>query len=184
MNFISNHFVSISLLLCIVVLLFHIRDLRHKLRRLYAIVRRLHLQERTLLSELENKPQAKLSKEESLFVRICQLMDEDKPYASPDFKPEDLAASLGTNRTYLANAIKRYGGGLTISQFITRYRLRYASQLLERTDLDLSVNDVSQMAGFSSRSTFNRQFALFFNDTPSDYKDMLSRQRAGETPSK
>lgn len=178
MNFISNHFVSISLLLCIVVLLFHIRDLRHKLRRLSAIVRRLHLQERTLLSELENKPQAKLSKEESLFVRICQLMD------GPDFKPEDLAASLGTNRTYLANAIKRYGGGLTISQFITRYRLRYASQLLERTDLDLSVNDVSQMAGFSSRSTFNRQFALFFNDTPSDYKDMLSRQRAGETPSK
>ena len=176
MNFISNHFVSISLLLCIVVLLFHIRDLRHKLRRLSAIVRRLHLQERTLLSELENKPQAKLSKEESLFVRICQLMDEDKPYASPDFKPEDLAASLGTNRTYLANA--------TMSQFITRYRLRYASQLLERTDLDLSVNDVSQMAGFSSRSTFNRQFALFFNDTPSDYKDMLSRQRAGETPSK
>lgn len=121
MNFISNHFVSISLLLCIVVLLFHIRDLRHKLRRLSAIVRRLHLQERTLLSELENKPQAKLSKEESLFVRICQLMDEDKPYVSPDFKPEDLAASLGTNRTYLANAIKRYGGGLTISQFITRY---------------------------------------------------------------
>ena len=57
MNFISNHFVSISLLLCIVVLLFHIRDLRHKLRRLSAIVRRLHLQERTLLSELENKPQ-------------------------------------------------------------------------------------------------------------------------------
>lgn len=49
MNFISNHFVSISLLLCIVVLLFHIRDLRHKLRRLSAIVRRLHLQERTLL---------------------------------------------------------------------------------------------------------------------------------------
>lgn len=40
MNFISNHFVSISLLLCIVVLLFHIRDLRHKLRRLSAIVRR------------------------------------------------------------------------------------------------------------------------------------------------
>lgn len=106
MNFISNHFVNISLLLCIVVLLFHIRDLRHKLRRLSAIVRRLHLQERTLLSELENKPQAKLSKEESLFVRICQLMDEDKPYASPDFKPEDLAASLGTNRTYLANAIQ------------------------------------------------------------------------------
>ena len=73
MNFISNHFVSISLLLCIVVLLFHIRDLRHKLRRLSAIVRRLHLQERTLLSELENKPQAKLSKEESLFVRISPL---------------------------------------------------------------------------------------------------------------
>ena len=95
MNFISNHFVSISLLLCIVVLLFHIRDLRHKLRRLSAIVRRLHLQERTLLSELENKPQAKLSKEESLFVRICQLMDEDKPYVSPDFKPEDLYAVRG-----------------------------------------------------------------------------------------
>lgn len=71
MNFISNHFVSISLLLCIVVLLFHIRDLRHKLRRLSAIVRRLHLQERTLLSELENKPRANSARRKvSLYVSV------------------------------------------------------------------------------------------------------------------
>ncbi len=184
MNFISNHFVAICLLLCIVVLLFHIRDLHHRLRHLSALVRRLHLQERSQLSELETKPNEKLSKEESLFVRICQLMDEEMPYTNPGFKPEDLAVRLGTNRTYLANAIKCYGGGLTISQFIMRYRLRYASQLLERDDLDLSISDVAQMAGFSSRCTFNRQFALFFHDSPSDYKDMLSRQRVGETPSK
>lgn len=183
MEFINHHFVNAGLLLCIAVLIFHIYDLRKKLKQQSFIIQRLHLQERSQLAELETRPQETLNKQESLFVRICQYMDDEKPYTELDFKPENLAKALATNRTYLAHAIKIYAGGLTINQFITRYRLRYASQLLENNLSSFTLTEIAEKAGFSSRSTFNRLFVQFFGVSPSCYEEMLSRQRAGETPS-
>lgn len=56
MEFINHHFVNAGLLLCIAVLIFHINDLRKKLKQQSFIIRRLHLQERSQLAELETRP--------------------------------------------------------------------------------------------------------------------------------
>ena len=184
MGILSNSYFTICLLLGIVALMFYIHDLRRKNTLLQQVVRRLHLQERAQLSQLEEQKDAdKLNREEALFVKVCQYMDEAKPFTNPSLKIEDVVEALGTNRTYLGNAIRRYANGLTIQQFITRYRLRYAASLLEKATDDTPLSQLAEQAGFASRSTFNKHFFQFFHYTPSDFKALLSRQRMGDTPS-
>ena len=184
-NLLSNTpylFVIIVLIVAIGFLLVLVRDLNVRVKRLTLIVERLRLQERTQLSHLEEAQGKKtLTREEQLFVDLCKLMDTQRPFTNPNFKVDDLAKAMNTNRTYLANAIRTYADGLTIQAFIMRYRLRYAASLLELSN-GTNINEISEHAGFASRSTFNRQFFNFYGFTPSECKARFSRQRIGDMP--
>ena len=176
-------YISIIVILTVIIvaLLIWIRDLNDRIKKSSQVVQRLRLQERTQLSQLENKNDQNLNKEEQLFVNLCKYMDVEHPFTNADLKVEDLAKAMNTNRTYLGNSIRTYANGLTIQNFITRYRLRYAESLL-RTNHEMGINEICELAGFSSRSTFNRQFYNFFGYTPSECREMSLRQRAGEQP--
>ena len=179
---ISYIFVIVVLLVAIGILLLLVRDLNGRVKKLTLVIERLRLQERTQLSHLEETQNTKtLTREEQLFVDLCKLMDTQRPFTNPDFKVDDLAKAMNTNRTYLANAIRTYANGLTVQNFIMRYRLRYAASLLKLGN-GTNINEVSERAGFASRSTFNRQFFNFYGFTPSECKDKLSRQRIGDMP--
>lgn len=179
---ISYIFVIVVLLVAIGILLLLVRDLNGRVKKLTLVIERLRLQERTQLSHLEETQDTKtLTREEQLFVDLCKLMDTQRPFTNPDFKVEDLAKAMNTNRTYLANAIRTYANGLTVQNFIMRYRLRYAASLLKLGN-GTNINEVSERAGFASRSTFNRQFFHFYGFTPSECKDKFSRQRIGDMP--
>ena len=125
-----------------------------------------------------------LDPEENLFVRASQYLFEEQPFTNPDLRMEDLCRALGTNRTTLGASIRKYSPGhLTTLQLVTRFRLRYAEKLLKDSQSDLNVAQVADAAGFSSRSTFNRQFSQFYGSTPSDYRERSLSQAEGETPS-
>lgn len=174
-------YVTTGLIICLICLLFYIYDLKKKVKQQNDVMQRLHLQERTQLSQLEQKDAQELNKEELLFVKVSKYMEEEKPFTDHDFKVEDLAAAMSTNRTYLANAIKTYANRLTTQQYINRFRVRYAASLLQAYP-EKSINEISEEAGFSSRSTFNRQFFLLFGYTPSECRSSSSRQRSGDLP--
>ena len=71
----------------------------------------------------------------------------------------------------MSNCIRKFTDGrLSVLQFIIRYRLRYATQLM-RTNPELSLSEVATSSGFFSRSTFNRQFALFYGCSPTEYRE-------------
>lgn len=179
----SYIFVIVVLLVAIGILLLLVRDLYGRVKKLTLVIERLRLQERTQLSHLEEAQDTKtLTREEQLFVDLCKLMDTQRPFTDPDFKVEDLAKAMNTNRTYLANAIRTYANGLTVQNFIMRYRLRYAASLLKVCNDSTNINEISERAGFASRSTFNRQFFHFYGFTPSECKDKFARQRIGDMP--
>ncbi|GAB6976631.1 helix-turn-helix domain-containing protein [Prevotella falsenii] len=160
----------VSILLGVVYYIYT-RKLRQRERIMFKTVQRFKLTERLNLASLETLSEEKLTMEERLFIETCQMMDRDKPYRDPDFNRETMAALLNTNRTYLGSAIRKYADGLTISEFITRYRLRYAAALLVGRP-DMNINDTGLMAGFNSRSTYNRLFRNFFGVSPTSFRDV------------
>ncbi len=114
-----------------------------------------------LLSKLEEKNNL-------LFEKVEAFIQTPKPYLNPDMKPEDLIKALGTNRTYLANAI-RQNKQQTISEYILSLRLREAQEILKKEENQL-IEEISLAAGFNSLRTFNRNFKNSFGITPEEYR--------------
>ena len=111
-------------------------------------------------------------------------MKEHAPYINPDLRIDDLAKALCTNRTTLANCIKKYtSGDLTLLQYINHYRIDYAVQLLADPKNKQTISQIAEAAGYRSRSVFNRQFALIYHCSPSVFRENSLCQAEGEIPS-
>ena len=132
-------------------------------------------QQRTEL-QLLARPQEELSAAQKLYLRICELMEKEKPFTNANLKREQLAAMLGTNHSYLGDAIRECANGQTISTFIDGYRTEYAAQLLANTDQPIGL--VVEMAGFNNRVHFNKLFRLRYQLTPSEYRKITNSNRA------
>lgn len=169
---------SILLLVMVILIVLYSSRLRRKNRILYdTIVQSQKLQD-NLFFPNELIPEGRLDNDEVLFRNLCKLMLKEQLFRDPLIKRDDLAARLTTNRTYLADAIRKYADGLTFTEYLNRYRLRYAATLLSGNP-DLSINEVGDDSGFNSRSTFNRLFRDYFGMSPSEYRS-ISREKKRE----
>ena len=80
-----------------------------------------------------------------------------------------LASALGTNRTYIANAIKKCTG-LAVNEYVNMLRLEYARGLLVERPED-SITLISEEAGFGSVRNFNRLFVAKYAVSPTEYRN-------------
>lgn len=88
-----------------------------------------------------------------LLQRIEKFMQEKKPYLNSHFTAVELATELGTNRTYLTQAIKiKYE---SFYHLVNSYRLMYAQHYLEKFP-DVKKEQLSQIAGFGSYRSYIR----------------------------
>lgn len=128
--------------------------------------------------------QVSLDAEQALFARACEYLELERPFTNPDLRMEDLARSLNTNRTTLGYCVRKYSRGhVTTQQLVTRFRLRYAEQLLTDKAQEMNVAEVAEAAGFNSRSTFNRQFFQMYGSSPTDYRELALSHKDGVVPS-
>lgn len=100
--------------------------------------------------------------------RICQLMDDQKPYLDDNLKLQDFADLLGTNRTYIADCIKT-SHGQTFTQFVNTYRIHHAKELL-RKQPDKKMSAVATESGFTTESHFFRTFKTVTGMTPNEWR--------------
>lgn len=153
------------LLTLLAATLSYVRALRKKNRHLYqASLENIHAKEQAE-HELVEAPQ---TPDQKLYARLLSLMQEEELFKDPELSRDSLAAKLGTNRTYLANAVKTCAGQ-TLGDFVNNLRLRWAAEALSR-ETDISVSAVGEDAGFASRSTFNRLFLQQFGMSPGAYR--------------
>lgn len=125
-----------------------------------------------------------LDAEQELFVKTTLYMKEHAPFINPDLRIDDLAKALCTNRTTLANCIKKYtSGDLTLLQYINHFRIDYAVQLLADPENKQTISQIAEASGYRSRSVFNRQFALIYHCSPSVFRENSLCQAEGEIPS-
>lgn len=80
----------------------------------------------------------------------------------------DIAAALHFNSKYLARAFKK-STGLTVSDYITRERIREAQKLLSETNFSIKV--VGELVGYTDNAYFSRIFKTETGYSPSEYRD-------------
>lgn len=142
--------------------------LKQKNRELFDTVQQMLHREDEQQRKMEEQPMETLTPGQQLYRRLCDMMREQRPYTNSDLKREELAAMLGTNFSYLADAIRECSDGQTINEFLDDWRIRHAARML--SDSDEPVGLITDMSGFQSRSHFNTLFRERFKMTPSEYR--------------
>ena len=102
-----------------------------------------------------------------LRLRIERLMIEEKLYLTPNLKLVDLVRKLGTNRSYVYNAIN-IEMGTSFSEYVNGLRVDYACELMRR-EPSLAIPKLAEQSGFTSDVSFYRNFKLFKGCSPKDY---------------
>ena len=103
---------------------------------------------------------------DTLMDQIVRLMDEEQLYLRSDLKVQDVAVSLGTNSHYVSECINSVRGQ-TFTQFVNVCRVRHAQELLRQPDAKIS--SVSIQSGFSTESSFFRNFKSVTGMTPREW---------------
>ena len=89
-------------------------------------------------------------------------------YTRPGLTIEELAAALGTNRTYLSAYIKATYR-VTFREWVAGLRIGYAKQMLMQHP-EMTVSAISEASGFLSLSYFTRIFTEKEGCTPSKWR--------------
>ena len=173
------------LLICIILILIAVflyiiynRRLRRKNRILFDTFLESQKKEKKLTVITNEVVHKELSSEEILYNNLNKLMQKKHLYRDQKMKRDDVATILNTNRTYLADAVKKCTNGMTFAEFTNRYRLRYAANLLTTND-ELNINEVGDKSGFNSRSTYNRLFLNYYGMSPSEFRAIAKEKKMG-----
>ena len=113
------------------------------------------------------------SSDDLLMGRIMDAVN--KNLQNPDFSVEELADTVGVSRTQLHRKVKNITG-LSAGRFIHSIKMRQAAALLSQGGI--SVAEVSDMVGFSTKTHFATAFKTFYGISPSEY---MRQHVSGET---
>jgi YesN/AraC family two-component response regulator len=104
-----------------------------------------------------------------LIARIDAAMEKDNLFLNPDLSLVSFSEKVGSNRTYVSKAIKD-AKGCNFSDYVNRYRLDYALELMKNTSKEnMVIQNIATQCGCGSVQTFYRYFKLFFNETPTQW---------------
>ena len=142
------------------------KALEEKNRSLYQEIQQRERAEAAEREALQERPAETLTQNQLLYRRLCELMQDPETFTNPDTNQDTLASLAGTNRTYIYDALRECAG-VTPTDFINGYRLRYAARLLATTKDSVAL--IAELCGLTRR-TFYRLFDEAYSMSPSDYR--------------
>ncbi|MBV8039632.1 helix-turn-helix domain-containing protein [Bacteroides sp. AN502] len=173
--------VAVLLLALCVLLVVHHRRLQQKNRELVARIRsqeeaEQRAEEAARRAEAE-QPADELSREMQLFRRLQALLADEEVLRRPRLGRDELADLLGTNRTYVADAVaacteQRW----SVSQYVAAVRVRRARYLIDNHP-ELSLGEIGHACGFQSQSSFIRCYRDHYGITPGEYRKFSSSRQ-------
>lgn len=86
---------------------------------------------------------------------------------SEHVKIENIAFSLGLNRSYLTRLFKE-ATGYSLQEYLLTYRMKMAIKLLSENKL--SVSEIAEAVGYTDTFTFSKAFKRHFGKSPSSCK--------------
>ena len=108
--------------------------------------------------------------------KLSELASNGYFIRSPRLTLSELAAELGTNRTTLSNYLNQEVG-TTFYDYINSHRVSEAERLLAEPSGHWSVEQLAEMSGFNSVSTFRRAFSKKHGMSPQQYRERALRGR-------
>lgn len=105
--------------------------------------------------------------ESAISIRIRSLFDEQQVFLNPNIKLSDIAAMVGSNRTYVSRFFNDEQK-TTFFDFVNSYRINYAKNLLRTSDEKMDV--IAEKSGFNSRQSFHRVFSKITGCTPDQFR--------------
>ena len=148
------------------------RQLTEKNLSLYEQIQQREQTEAEEQRQLEAQPEEKLTQNQLLYRRLCELMKNPDVFTDPDTNHETLARLLGTNYQYVYAALRECAD-TTPADYLNRLRIQYAAQLLEKSDDPIGL--IIEQSGFTNRTTFARLFATYYSMTPSEYRTIAQK---------
>ena len=106
--------------------------------------------------------------------KLSELASNGYFIRSPRLTLSELAAELGTNRTTLSNYLNQEVG-MTFYDYINSHRISEAERLLAEPSFRWSVEQLAEMSGFNSVSTFRRAFSKKHGMSPQQYRERALR---------
>ena len=149
------------------------RRLAEKNRSLYEQIQQRQQAEAEEQRQLQAQPEEKLTQNQQLYRRLCELVKNPDVYTDADTNHETLARLLGTNYQYVYAALRECAD-TTPADYLNRLRIQYAAQLLEKTDDPIGF--IIEQSGFTNRTTFARLFASYYSMTPSEFRKIAHKQ--------
>ncbi len=106
-------------------------------------------------------------KKEKINEKLTEAINGEKVFLNSDISLGSLAQKLGINSKYLSQVIHEFYN-LSFSDFINQLRIKEAAKMLsDETYSHISIEGISELVGFKSKSTFNTCFKKFTGVTPS-----------------
>lgn len=183
-----NTTIIMSVCLLLLIIVGFMVYLYFKKRHLFAIIIRQNLdyenRQRELkeyISELQSAdkyngniiPDNKI---DNIMRSLDELLSDESVITDPGLSLSFVAERLGTNRTYLSQAVKEATGD-SFPTLIRSRRIKKAIELISRPDSNLPVKEICRLSGFSSMSAFHSAFRNETGMTPNIYRNELNRQR-------
>lgn len=98
-------------------------------------------------------------------------MDEEKVYMMKGLTLDKMAEIMGTNRTYLSNAVNKFAKMDFIS-YVDMYRIKEASKIISNNG-SIPVKQLADAVGYNSISVFYKAFKHETGLTPGQYGKSL-----------
>ena len=119
-------------------------------------------------------PSSSLTEEKKieLYHALEKLMNEEHIYTDNLLTKDKVAKLLGSNRTYLSQIINEQTGK-TFTQYINDYRIQDAIRILSDSNNQTPIKSLSTELGFSSTTTFYKQFQTAIGMTPTQYRNQV-----------
>jgi transcriptional regulator GlxA family with amidase domain len=113
-------------------------------------------------------------------VDADRIIYEKKLFLNHDFSKRDLALELGTNRTYITQALSTCRK-CRWQEYIGSFRIRYFLEIacLEE-NRSLKVEELAIRCGFGACTTLNRHLRRGYGITASVYRKNLSTSLSAE----
>lgn len=107
----------------------------------------------------------------ALSEKLDRYLMEEQPFLQANIRMPSIAAALGLRPNAFSWYLNEHHQ-VNFFTFINRYRIEYAVALLQREDhRHYTIEAISKMSGFRSKTTFNNRFKEIMTLTPSHFRE-------------